>query len=313
MQIRWPDEPPFDKSGAMPMTDRLLTPGHFLWATRIVWVAVAITMGLAISGADEGRGSAARVAGPVAWWVAVAAVTVALVVPSTAGLTVVRMVVTSSVPSAALALGFGASTAEGTAALALGLLCTLLALSGETGEAMVQGAAYGDERRFPLRLPAAVLPPAALSWLVWCAAVLGAVVLLAARQLVPGAIVGVVAVALTWLLGVRFHRLACRWLVILPAGVVVRDPMVLGETLMVQRPNVAIARLALADTQAADLTGPAAGHALDITVKETVLAVFPAGREHPQGRAVHMHSFLVAPTRPGRALQAMAAMKVPVG
>jgi hypothetical protein len=81
---------------------------------------------------------------------------------------------------------------------------------------------------------------------------------------------------------------------------------------MVQRTNVAAGRLALADTEAADLTGPAAGHAIDLATRDMVLVVFPSSREHPKGRAIHVQSFLVAPSRPGRALQAMAAAGLPV-
>jgi hypothetical protein len=33
--------------------------------------------------------------------------------------------------------------------------------------------------------------------------------------------------------------------------------------------------------------------------------VFPSSKEHPTGRAIHMQSFLVSPTRPGRAIHAI--------
>jgi hypothetical protein len=95
--------------------------------------------------------------------------------------------------------------------------------------------------------------------------------------------------------------------------VVVHDSLVLGETLMVHRPNVASARLAVAGTEAADLSGPAAGHAVEVAVREPVLALLPASAAHPTGRAIHMRAFLVAPTRPGRALRAMASSRLPVG
>ena len=190
-------------------------------------------------------------------------------------------------------------------ALAVSFLGTAVAFSAETGEAMVQGAAYGQEQRFPLRVPAPVLLPMLLAWLVWAAAVVGGVLLLRHRSWAAGAAVVAVAAGLSWLLARRFHRLSRRWLVVVPAGVVLHDHLVLGETLMVQRQNVSAVGLALADTQAADLTGPAAGNAVEITVRETVLAVFPSSKEHPTGRAIHMQSFLVSPTRPGRAIHAI--------
>jgi hypothetical protein len=169
----------------------------------------------------------------------------------------------------------------------------------------VQGAAYGQEQRFPLRIPAPVLLPMALAWLVWSAALLGAVLLLRHHTWVGGGLLAAVAAGLSWLLAKRFHRLSRRWLVVVPAGVVLHDHLVLGETLMVQRQNVAAVGLALDGTDAADLTGPAAGNAVEVVVRDAVLAVFPSTKEHPTGRAIHMHSFLVSPTRPGRAIRAI--------
>ncbi len=252
------------------------------------------------------------VAAAIAWWAAVALGIVALMVPSAISLTALRMMSPAAMAASAVTIVGGPHRAAGLLALVLALLTTLIAFSGETGQAMVQGAAYGDEQRFPLRVPAAVIVPVATSWVLWCAAVVTGATLLAARSWVAGTIVAAIGVGLTWLLAPRFHRLSMRWLVLVPAGVVLHDGFVLGETLMVQRTNVALAQLALAGSEAADLTGPAAGHALDIAVRDSVVAVFPSSREHPKGRAIHVRSFLVAPTRPGRALQAMAERGVPV-
>jgi hypothetical protein len=84
----------------------------------------------------------------------------------------------------------------------------------------------------------------------------------------------------------------------------VHDPIVLAETLMVTSANLQSIDLALAGTEAADLTGPSGGHALEVTVREMVTALLPATRQHPTGRALHVQAFLVAPSRPGRALAA---------
>ncbi len=258
-------------------------------------MAVAIAMGIALR--DAG------LVAVVAWWVTVGAMVVDLVVPSTIGLTAMRMVAPVTIVAAVLAVALGAPAVPSIVALALALLATALVLSGEIGEAMVQGSAYGHEQRFPLRPPAALLLPMATSWVLWCATVLGSILLLRDHRWALGVVVTAVAGALTWLLAGRFNRLSNRWLVLVPAGVVVRDPLVLGETLMVQRHNLAGVQLALDDTRAADLTGPAAGNAVEVAVHEVVLAVFPSSAEHPTGRAIHVQSFLVSPTRPGRVLQ----------
>jgi hypothetical protein len=251
---------------------------------------------------------ALRDAGPivaVAWWGTVAAAVVALVVPAPAGLTGLRLVTPLVSVGAVVALALGAPTGWGVTALGCALLTSALVFAGETGEALVQGSAYGQEQRFLLRPPAPLLAPMVISWVVWAAAILGGLLLLRDHQWVAGVAVAAVAALLTWLLARRFHRLSRRWLVIVPAGVVVHDHLVLGETLMVKRHNLASAGLALEGTEAADLTGPAAGNAVEVVVREMVLAVFPSTAEHPTGRAIHVQSFLVSPSRPGRALQSI--------
>lgn len=278
----------------------------------MLWLAALALVPLAIDSATRGRPAIASNVSLTAWWVAAGAVLVALVVCGPAGLTVSRMVVPTSVPVAAATLLFGATAVRGVAALACATLVTLAVFTAETGEATVQTAAYGDERRLPLRLPAAMQLPIAVSWTLWLGASLAGVLLLAGGSLVGGVAVLVVAIALTWLLYQRLHHFSCRWLVSVPAGVVVHDSVVLGETLMVMRANVQHAQLALATTEAADLTGPAAGHALEITVHEMVQVTFAGTSKNPKGSAIHAQAFLVAPSRPGRALQALTDRKISV-
>ena len=283
-----------------------------LGITRILWLAATALMPLAINSAGRGRRPLAENIALTSWWIVAGAVLVALVVCGPIGLTITRMIAPTSVPTAVVTLFFGANAVRGIAAIAAAVLVTLAAFMAESGEAMVQVAAYGDERRLPLRVPAAMQIPIALSWMLWFATSLTAVLLLAASRPVIGGAVLLVAAALTWFVYQRLHHFSCRWLVSVPAGVVVHDPVVLGETLMVLRANVGNAHLALADTEAADLTGPAAGHALEITVREMVQITFPATARNPKGTAIHAQSFLVAPSRPGRALQALADRKINV-
>jgi len=286
-----------------------------LWATRVLWLAAAALMPLALSGATRGRTDFAHNTLITAWWIITGAVVIALVVCGPYGLTAARMIVPTSVPIAITTLAFGTSALRGMSALAVAALVTLSALMAETGEAVIQVSAYGDERRLPLRLPAAMQVPIAAAWLLWCSSALAGALLLAAQRWILGIALLVVALALTWLVSQRLHRFSCRWLVTVPAGVVVHDPVVLGETLMVLRPNVEHARLALADTTAADLTGPAAGHAIEITMREMVQVLFAAtpelkGTAKSKGTAIHAQAVLVAPSRPGRALRALADRKI---
>jgi hypothetical protein len=290
-----------------------VAPRSMLWALRALMVGLAPALAFAVDGALDERASVAGTVATAAWGIVVAAVLVALVAPSPLGLTVTRTTLPLLVPGATVALVMGAAPAWGVAALTLALLATLVAFTAETAEAFVQAAAYGDEQRLPLRPPAALLVPMVLSWVLWCALALGAVLALSAAAWLLGGALAVVAVILAVPLFARFHRFSRRWLVLVPAGVVLHDHVVLGETLLLMRPNVALARLAPATTEAADFTGPAAGHAVELTVREMVLALLAATPTDPKGKALHVQSLLVAPSRPGRALKALATAKVPVG
>jgi len=284
-----------------------------MWSLRVVVVALAALMALAIDGTIDGRASAAGPVATVAWGLVVAVLVLALVVPSPLGLTLVRMFLPVTVPVAVATLALGAGAAWGIAALAAALLANFVAFSAEIAEAFVQASAYGQERRLPLRAPAALLLPMGLSWVLWCAITINAMLMLSAAQWFVGALIAVIAGVLGWLLVRRFHPFSQRWLVLVPAGVVLHDPVVLGDTLMVQRGNLALARLAPADTQAADLTGPAVGHAVELIMRDMELVVLAGTAAEPKGKALHVQSMLVAPSRPGRALQALAEAKVPVG
>lgn len=314
LQIRWPDALPFHKSALAPMnTTELTSPRSALWALRVLVVVLAASMAVAITNAAHSRSSAAAPVATVAWGALTVVLVIAVVVPGPLALTVVRLLTPATVPAAATALALGSGAGWGVLTLVVAVLTCLVGLSAEAAEALVQGSAYGREQRLPLRTPAAMLLPIVMVWSVWCAVLLSAILELGAGHWLVGVVMAVLSGALGWLLATRLHRYSCRWLVVVPAGVVVHDAVVLAETLMVQRGNVAIAQLAPANTEAADLTGPAAGHALEIVVREMELIVLAVSAREPKGKALHVQSILVAPSRPGRALTALGANKIPVG
>ena len=152
-----------------------------------------------------------------------------------------------------------------------------------------------------------------VTWLVWAAATVTGPLALAARSWLLGVPLTLLAIAGVVLLTPRWHRLTLRWLVLVPAGLVVHDPVVLADTLMVRTANIAGIRLAPADTGAADLTGPASGYALEITTADTVSTVLAFTPRAPNGTAIHLTAMLVAPSRPGTALTLAARRDLPVG
>ncbi|MFT3853636.1 MAG: hypothetical protein QM733_12980 [Ilumatobacteraceae bacterium] len=283
-----------------------------LWVGRVLWLIVGITGWLAIGSALDGRATAASAAAQTGAWAMFAVGVIALIVPSTVSLTALRMVAPVVPVVAVAALAGGAGIARGLPFLAAGLIAVAASAMGELGEAFAQASAYGDERRFPLRPPVGFLLAVVVGWLVWAALLVTGFVLLVHEDWVVGVVPAALGVAASWQLGLRCHRLSRRWLVVVPAGLVVHDHLVLAETLLVQRTTLTRVGLALTGTEAADLTGPSGGHAVEIAVREMVKITFAPTARGADTRAIHARSFLVAPTRPGRALADAAARNLPV-
>jgi hypothetical protein len=284
-----------------------------VWLPRLLWLAVGVSGAVSIGDAMDARSNAVRGVVTTGGWLVWGIGVVALVVPSVLGLTTMRMTAAVAFGASLVSWVGGAGVAVGGAFVACAALCALFVGGSEFGRHCVQASAYGDEQRFLLRPPVAFIVPVALSGVVWTAAAVAAPLLLATSMWLAGGITAVAAAALTWLLAPRFHVLSRRWLVLVPAGVVVHDQVVLGETMMVSRANVAGVDLALADTEAADLTGPASGHAVEVSVKTMETALLASTRANPKGTALHVQSFIVAPTQPGAVMRAVTAGWLPGG
>jgi hypothetical protein len=290
--------------------DRLarLTP----WVARIAWIVVAVIGGTAVESAVDGRSSAVAWTAAVGGWGLWAVAALGLAIASVWSLTVVRVTVPLALV-ATVAAGVGGAPAFDLVLLGGPAIVAVAAvMTAEFGRQYVQASAYGDEDRFPLRVPVGAGLAAVVAWLLWATATIVGPLLLAAESWVAGGALSALALTGVVLLGPRWHRLSRRWFVLVPAGVVVHDPVVLADTFPLRTAQVASIRLAPADTQAADLTGPASGYAVEIATTESVTAVFAFTPAEPNGRAIHLRSFLIAPSRPGRALRSARARGLPV-
>ena len=289
------------------MTRRVLP-----WLARIGWVLVALIGGAAIESAVDGRSSAVRWTTAVGGWALFAIVAIALLIPAVISLTLARVASPLAIVGA-IGAAIAGSPGLDVALLAVpAIIATAAIFSADVGRWMVQTSAYGDEDRFPLRSPVAAGTAAVVAWVLWAAALSTGPLALAAQNWLVGIPMTIAALALTVLIGPRWHAMSRRWLVLVPAGLVVHDPLVLADTLMVRSKQLLGLGLARADTEAADLTGPASGYAIQIDTVESVSTVFAFTPKEPNGRAIHMTGFLVAPSRPGEALERAQARGMPI-
>lgn len=287
-----------------------------IWGGRLAWLVVAVVGGRAVGNAVSDHDLAAARGLTVAAWAAWTVGAMAFLVPSVVGLTVLRVVVPGALVVAVAARAGDASAGAVLALTVPALVATVLVLAADVGRAWVQASAYGDEQRFPLRPPVGYLAASIASWLVWAVAVIAAVVAWSAEEWSIAALGTIVALAGAATLPRRWHQLSRRWLVTVPAGLVVHDPVVLGETLMLPRRQIAAVRLTRVRphrvTSAADLSGPTAGVGVEVALHEAATALFPPRPGRAQGQAIHLTALVVAPSRPGAALADARRRRLPV-
>lgn len=272
-----------------------------VWASRLSVVATGLIVPF-LTNALRQMSSVTGTASTIAMWALWSIALLSTLAPSSTALTAIRLVLpTISVVVGVVAISVGMSSGVA-GALAISLLASLLVMSAEIGNSFIQLAAYGDERRYLLRCPPAMLVVQILSWLVWLTLTIAAINLFESKTYVLGVIVAIAALFLTIALPRRFHRFSRRWLVSVPAGLVIHDHVVLAETAMFMHNAVIEIGIETAQTEAADLSGKCAGLGLVITLKDFDTVVFAATPKTPGGSAIHVKSMRVCPTRPGRAI-----------
>ena len=255
---------------------------------------------------------------PVRWLVLVAlgvgwtAGLVALLVPRASSLTAVRLLIPGGLTAMAAATAAGGKPdGADLVALVLAALAVAAVLAPWFTEAWVDGSSYGPERRLPLATPplfSFVIVP--LTFAVVAAGVSLGPLLLAARQWPAGVVATAAGAAVTWV-GVRsLHQLARRWVVLVPSGMVLHDPITMPEAQLFPRVTVAGLGPAPADSDAVDLTAGATGLAIQIDLREPVeLLVRTKGRA---AATLSSTALMFTPARPGRLLDAARSHRIAV-
>jgi hypothetical protein len=276
------------------------------WVLRVSWLSLPLTAGEVLARALDDRSAAVQLVGGALAWTAWAIVVLALLVRRTSGLTALRIVAPAAAAVALWAAG------EGPVLAALAVVPALVALLPETGEWQVNGAAYGYERRYPLRAPGALLAgPIPLAWAATVAGVVTGPLLLAARQWVVGGVALVIGVPVAVVCARALHSLTQRWAVLVPAGLVVKDHVTLLDPILFKRALIEQLAPAPADTDAVDLTARAPGLALELRLREPepVVLVQPGKRE---GQSGHVTKLLFTPSRPGALLADAGSRQIAV-
>ncbi len=283
------------------------------WPARVTWALGPLLVAPALGTALAQHSRAVALTGAAVAWTTWVGVLVAVLVPRTVSLTALRMAAPAALVSAIWAASAGGSTAAAVAALASGSLTVMAAFSPFTGQCFVNGSSYGDECRLPLRVPAAVLlGPIVLAEIVAVAPVVAGPLLVAARQWVAGALVLAIGLPVALFAARALHGLSRRWVVFVPAGLVLHDRHTMAEAVLF--PRRLIARLGPASDplppHALDLTARSLGLALEL-VLSSPLEVAPR-RSDRTVKLVAVPSVIFTPTRPGALLAEATRRRLPV-
>lgn len=281
------------------------------WPVRVLWIALALVIGGTLDDALNGRSTPIRVvvlAGLAAIWTAGL---VGLLVPRTVSLTVVRVIVPGGLAATAAAVLVGHTVdAADLVAVTLAALAAAAAIAPWFTEAWVDGSSYGPEQRLPLQTPtllALIVVP--MTWTAVIVGVSAGPLLLAARQWVPGALALAFGMPIA-AAGIRsLHQLSRRWVVLVPAGLVLHDPLTMPEAQLFPRKSIARLHAADADTDADDYTAGASGLALQLDLIEPIdLLVRGRGRSTKTHTSSHL---LFTPARPARLLNGARTHRIP--
>lgn len=272
-----------------------------LWPLRALWLALPVVVGFGLGDVvgDLDQAIVAEVLLWATWFVGL----VACLVPGPASLTIVRVLAPATVGVTLVAGVLGGDWSRSLLALAgYGIVVSVVSELPVVGDRMINGSAYGSERRMAIRPPGfAILGPIQVAWLLLFLGALGPS-LLAATGRWPAAAVAVPPGAAACWLGWRvLHQLSRRWLVFVPAGFVIHDHVMAAESILLRRSiidSLGPATVAGVD-RATDLSGGASGLALEVAMSEPVPFTRRGRRELVATEADHL---VFTPTLPGAVL-----------
>jgi hypothetical protein len=276
-----------------------------------------VTAGAAAAEVLSGWPDAPAIVGAVLCWLAWGIGSIAVLAPRPAGLTALRALAPAyAVGAVVVAITGGAVGLDAWAAVVATVVTAVLVADHGIATTAANAVAYGDERRYPLRTPPALFlgPLPGVRGLV-VAGIAGGPLLLADEHWIVGGLAvatGLVVVPL----GTRaLHALSRRWIVLVPAGVVLADPLTLSDPTLFLREHVRALRPVephVATTgDALDLRLGASWGTLRISLDEPV-DLLRSGRGRRGGATVDASELLVAVTRRSELLETASRRRVRV-
>ena len=272
------------------------------WVVRVWWAALPFTAGPVLADGLHETDAAWRSTASVGLWVLWGVVLVGSLLVHPATLVIVRLAVPAAVVALVWAGRQGADWGEVALVAAVTAAVAAVALSAPVGHLFVNGISYGDEVRLLLRPPALLLAgPVPVAAAITVGGTVSGPLLLAAEHWAAGVAVTVAGGALAVVGARSLHSLTRRWLVFVPAGVVLHDHLAVQDPVLLRRRAVANFGPAQRESEALDLTQGAAGLILELTMNQPITLSPPTKRKSSK-QEVQAGAVLIAPSRPGKTI-----------
>ncbi len=294
----------------------------WVWGLRAWWAALPFTAGPLLADGLHNTSSIWRTTASLGLWTIWAVVLLGSLLPHPKTLLLIRLALPTAVVALVWAVIGSAVWLDVLPAMTITATAATAALSAPVGHFYVNGISYGDEIRLMLRPPAVivmgVIPIAAIMSIGGLAA---GPLLLAAERWILGAAITLVGIPLVAVSTRSLYALTQRWLVFVPAGVVIHDHLAVQDPLLLRRRVIASFAAAPQNSTATDLSQGAAGLILQVSANQAISLLLPSeptwARRKLQLRLknpsqlkdpthscqIHTEALLIAPSRPGLAIQ----------
>lgn len=209
-----------------------------VWTARVAWIVLPFTTGAAFDDVLQPWSRAPQTVGEVLLWAAWFAGLIALLAPRPWGFTILRVVAPYTV-AIAIASAWSAPWLTAVLAIATASFAMVTALSSAIAHACAASTAYGPEQRFPLRVPVPLLAgPLPLAAALIGAGIASGPLLLANGNVAAGVVALAVGAPVVAALARSLSALDHRWLVLVPAGLVVVDPLTFPDPVLLPREHI---------------------------------------------------------------------------
>jgi hypothetical protein len=203
---------------------------------------------------------------------------------------------------AAIVWGAEKLDSSGIVACVLAVAAVVVAMSAEFAQRAVNGLAFKNERRFLLRAPGAfALGPMQFACAITSISATTAIVAAANARWIVCVIAAIVALPAAYVVPRVLHQFSLRWAVIVPTGIVIKDPLVLNDTILAPYDQLRQLAPAPLNSDALDLTENALGLILEL---QLVQSTFVAKKDLRTRKdfGYHATGILFAPLSPAEFL-----------